>query len=307
MNATTTRARIGITGKVKSSYPSATGTVTLGFPDADMNLTANKPYSLRLIMANGGIYGLDLDDPGTTTVGTTGWTAGTAQVETATAAGSITTSGNATVTVTAAGMTGSPKAISVAVLSGDTAAQWAAKVRTALAADADVSAMFEVGGTTTAIVLTRKPTHTFTVPDGSGGTTSLYIYAANDGTLNIALADDTSAGITEAATSANTTAGVASAGVKLYGGGMGNFEGVEELDALDSIAGLFLYLATGEVIYENVNASEIGTMDAASGAACRMFLNSGAEAAAVASPTAFEFTCATAPADLTIHVFAQKD
>jgi hypothetical protein len=114
----------------------------------------------------------------------------TAQVETATAAGTITQSGNATITVTAAGMTGTPKAISVAVLNTDTADVWAGKVRTALAADAAVAALFNVSGATDKIILTRKTP------------------AADDGTLNIASTNGTCLGITPAGTSANTTTGV---------------------------------------------------------------------------------------------------
>lgn len=116
---------------------------------------------------------------------------GVAQVETATVAGTVTGSGNATVVVTAAGMTGSPKTISVAVLNGDTAAVVAGKIRAALAADTAVTAMFQVSGATTAVVLTR---------------TAL---AANDGTLNISVDNGTCTGLTTAATSANTTAGAA--------------------------------------------------------------------------------------------------
>jgi hypothetical protein len=115
-----------------------------------------------------------------------------AQVETATAAGTITQNGNAKVIVTAAGMTGSPKTIAVAVLLNDTAAVWAGKVRAALALDAAVTALYEVGGTTTAIKLTRKAP------------------AANDATLNISLDNDTCTGITTAASSADTTAGAIS-------------------------------------------------------------------------------------------------
>jgi hypothetical protein len=114
-----------------------------------------------------------------------------AQVETATAAGTITGAGNAAVVVTAAGMTGSPKTINVAVAENDTAATWAGKVRSALAADTAVAALFDVGGLTTSIVLTRKTP------------------AANDATLNISLDNGTCTGITTAASSANTTAGVA--------------------------------------------------------------------------------------------------
>ena len=113
------------------------------------------------------------------------------QVETATAVGTITTAGNASVVVTAAGMTGSPKTISVAVELGDDADAIAAAIRAALEEDADVTAMFAVSGEDASIVLTRLS------------------YAANDATLNIAIDNDTCAGITTAATSADTTAGVA--------------------------------------------------------------------------------------------------
>jgi hypothetical protein len=72
--------------------------------------------------------------------------AGTKQVETATAAGNISTSGNLTVTVTAAGMTNSPKAVSVAVLdTDDDGSAIAAKIRTALASDVDVCILYRLG------------------------------------------------------------------------------------------------------------------------------------------------------------------
>jgi hypothetical protein len=115
---------------------------------------------------------------------------GTAQQETATAAGTITGSGNATVVVTAAGLTGSPNTVSVPVTSGDTAAVWADKVRVALRNHLVISNFFAVSGTGTAIILTAR------------------VRAANDSTLNISLDNGTSTGITTAGTSANTTAGV---------------------------------------------------------------------------------------------------
>lgn len=114
-----------------------------------------------------------------------------AQVETATALGTVTTSGNVIVTVTADGLTGSPLAIPVAVVDTDTSATWAGKVRTALAANAAITAMFTVGGSGTSIRLTR-------IINDAG--------YANDDTLNITLANGTSAGITPSS-SANTTAG----------------------------------------------------------------------------------------------------
>ncbi len=115
---------------------------------------------------------------------------GVAQVETATVVGTITGSGSATVIVTAAGMTGTPKTISVAVLAGDTASQVAGKIRTALGLDAAVIALFTVGGTGATVTLTRA------------------IPAANDGTLNISVDNGTCTGLTAVGTSANTTAGV---------------------------------------------------------------------------------------------------
>ena len=119
--------------------------------------------------------------------------AGTAQVETATAVGTVTVSGDAAVVVTGAGITGSPLTLAVPVLNGDTPILWAAKVRAALAATAAITALYSVGGTGADITLTEI------VPNG------------NDGTLNVALATGTAVGITAAATSANTTAGVAPA------------------------------------------------------------------------------------------------
>lgn len=112
------------------------------------------------------------------------------QVETATVVGTVTGSGDATVIVTASGMTGSPKTISVAVTDTDTAAVVAGKIRTALAADADVSALFTVSGATDKVILTRITS------------------AANDATLNISVDNGTCTGLTTAASSANTTSGV---------------------------------------------------------------------------------------------------
>lgn len=123
---------------------------------------------------------------------------GVKQVETATVIGTIGAAGagNASVIVTAAGMTGSPKTILVAVANNDTAAQVAGKIRTALGSDSDVIALFTVGGATDKVILTRT------------------INAANDATLNIATANGTCTGLTAAPTSANTTAGVATQGTK---------------------------------------------------------------------------------------------
>ena len=121
---------------------------------------------------------------------------GQPQVETATVAGTIGGSGagNATVIVIAAGMTGSPKTISVAVANNDTASQVAGKIRTALGLDAAVTALYAVSGATDKVILTRL------------------IGAANDGTLNISINNGTCTGLTPALSSASTTPGIANGG-----------------------------------------------------------------------------------------------
>lgn len=116
---------------------------------------------------------------------------GVKQVITATAVGTVTQNGNLSVTVTTSGMTNSPKAITVAALNGDTPSVWAGKVRTALAADADVTSKWAVSGSGAQVVLTKL------------------VAAANDGTANMALANGTTTGVTGAPNSTNTTAGVA--------------------------------------------------------------------------------------------------
>ena len=97
--------------------------------------------------------------------------------------------GNATVTVTAAGMTGTPRTLDVAVLDGDDASTVADKMRTALAGDTDVNTFFNVSGANDQIILTAKTA------------------AANDPTMNIATANGTASGLTPEPTSANTQAG----------------------------------------------------------------------------------------------------
>jgi len=118
-----------------------------------------------------------------------GLTTAVKQVETATAAGTVTSAGDITVTVTSA-LFEENEAIEVAVEADDDANAIAAAIRTALAANANIAANFAVSGEDAAVVLTAL------------------VAAANDTTLNIGIdAGDT--GATDAATSANTTAGVA--------------------------------------------------------------------------------------------------
>ena len=111
------------------------------------------------------------------------------QIDTATADGTIGTSGNITVTVTGALVTGSPLVVNVAALAGDTASVWAGKVRVALKAiHADIHD-YIVGGTGTSISLTAREA------------------SVNDTTLNIALDNGTTTGVIAAPTSDNTAVG----------------------------------------------------------------------------------------------------
>lgn len=208
MDLSQIRAYTGLTASATPTNSNVSNDVKIGIDNAATSITsATKIVSFDALIV-GAASDLVIDVSDLDSTGTTAWTAGTAQVETATAVGTIATSGNATVTVTAAGLTGSPLAVSVAVVATDTAATWAGKARTALAANADIAALFTVGGSSDNISLTRLPVFSHTFKGASVGA-----YPANDATLNIALANGTCTGITEDATSTDTTAGVISAGV----------------------------------------------------------------------------------------------
>ncbi|MCW1916616.1 hypothetical protein OJ996_23720 [Luteolibacter sp. GHJ8] len=121
---------------------------------------------------------------------------GTKQIERSTAAGIVSAAGNALVTITKAGMTGSPIALNIPVSPGSPGS-WAGEVRNYLAthaAAANIRAVAEV-------------------IDGAGTFIDLRALdaAADDGTFNIALATGTATGITAAPNSATLVAGVAGA------------------------------------------------------------------------------------------------
>ena len=119
------------------------------------------------------------------------WNGCPSQTETATvvAASRITGSGNATVVVTASGLAGSPKTYSAAVTLGDYAYTVAGKIRTALAADTALKALYGVGGGDANVSL------------------SAVNPATTDSSLNISIANGSCAGLTAAPTSANTSVG----------------------------------------------------------------------------------------------------
>jgi hypothetical protein len=195
MNFSNIFATLSLTATQTPARTSTSGTTTLGLRSLKTKFTdGDSIMVVRKLRAFGSAETAALQViAGVVGTVTNVYVAAVAQVETATAAGTITLAGNATVTVTSGALTGSPLAISVPVALSDTAATWAGKVRTALAANAAIAAKFTVGGSTTAISLTRIK------PDEYG--------VANDATLNIALANGTCTGITAAPTSTNTTTG----------------------------------------------------------------------------------------------------
>ena len=251
MNLSNVKATTGLTSKVIPSSTNVVGTVQIGANPETNTLTATVAYSLQAFFSASGNV-LSLNHLTGSTTGSTAYVAGNEQVETATAAGTVTTAGNATVTVTSAGMTGSPKAVSVAVALSDTPTLWAAKVRTALTADTDVGGRFTVSGSTTAIVLTRKAT---TVVSGD---ITHHIHPVTDATLNIAIATGTAVGITAAATSAGTTVGVATTGVLIYDGDGKDFEGTT-IPTMTSIAGE-LFKTNGSAFVVDGNVDDLFTI-----------------------------------------------
>ena len=115
---------------------------------------------------------------------------GTSQVETITCtAGESTGAGNITMTVTASGMSNSPKAVTVAVAENDGVNDVGLALRTALAADSDVSSFFTVSGADASAILTAITP------------------SANDATLEMGFVDTDTTGVTFGA-STDTTAGV---------------------------------------------------------------------------------------------------
>lgn len=141
------------------------------------------------------------------------------QQETAVIIGTIVNPGDASVTVTAAGMNNSPVTVLVAVLALDDASAVAGKVRTALAADPDVSSFFTVGGTGANVLLT------------------VLVADANDATMNIAYTNGTCTGLTPDATSNDTTAGV-----------RGDYHGVGSGQIVIDTTGSAIYQNTGDHI-----------------------------------------------------------
>lgn len=234
MTLTTPRATFGINARATPVKSGTTGTVQVGANSETVTLTAAKQVSFQAVLV-GSASDLIIDISDLDNTGSTAWTAGNAQVETATVtAASGATTGNATVTVTATGMTGSPKAISVPLTTGThtTATLIATAIAAGLNADTAYAALFTATSSGASVITTGKASSTYTLNG-----TSVPIYTATIANLNVALAGGL--GITAAATSADTTAGVATAGCIVPDLDGNDFEG-EATGGLASVDAVYI-------------------------------------------------------------------
>lgn len=212
MNIIAARANVGLAATAEITSSNVFGNAEIGILNNFISLSdCNVAYTLTATICDSAVLSLNVANG--STIGSTAFVTGTAQVETATASGTVAVAGNALITLTSSGLAGSPIAISVPVAVSDTATLWAIKVRSALVANAVIAERFAISGSGASIILTRKP-------DSFG------LFVANDSTLNLAIAPGTATGINAATTSANTTAGVVSSGAKIYDGDGKDFEGI---------------------------------------------------------------------------------
>ena len=182
--ATAIRAALAADSDVAAAF-------TVGGAGANVILTA------KAAAANDGTLSIAISDAGSSTItmgasgNTTGGTAPVAQVETVAVTAGASQAGTLTVTVASALLGAGGAAVNVPITGDDDqAAEVAAKIRTALAADADVAEHFTISGADANVIVTAK------------------VAAADDNTLAITLTDADSSGVTFGA-SGNTTAGVA--------------------------------------------------------------------------------------------------
>ena len=221
MTISQTRANYGLLATVTPTSPNSSGSLNVGVASGNANLSlVNTVYSVQALVA-GAASDLVINLATGSKSGSTAWTAGSAQVETATVvAASGATTGTLAVVVTSSGMTGSPLTVNVSLVAAThtTAALIAQAIVDALNANTVVAARFTASRSTAAVLLTRKPTATYTV-----GSVSVPVYLVGDASE---FTIPTALGITGATstTGAGAAAGVASAGCYVVGDGE-DFEG----------------------------------------------------------------------------------
>lgn len=183
----------------------------------------------------------------------TAFNMGIQQIESTPIVGAITGSGNATVTMTKAGMTGSALAISVAVLNGDSVYTACTKMAAAMNLNANFSAVLTAYANGSTLVVTCKTA------------------AADDATMNIAYTNDTCTGLTPDATSDGTLAGTAPTAVAQVAniGGPGLALDSEDVTTHDSTAAfeevIGTVLRTGEITLDIIYDPNAATHAATSG------------------------------------------
>jgi hypothetical protein len=260
------RATYGLRANGTPSYPTSSGSVSLGVETTAVRLaTADVFYAVQaLVVGSASDLVIDLADADKT--GSTDWTAGSAQVETATvvAASGATSSGNLAVVVTSAGMSGTPLTVNVALTTTahTTAALIAQAIVDTLNANAVVSARFTASRSTASVLLTRKPTATYTV---NGVSVPVYLVGdASEFTIPTAL------GVTGATstTGSDAAAGVATAGCYVVGDGV-DFEG-------NALAAIGANLASGILIRNESTSQGLLTVTSAS-YACTLAVGAAAQ------------------------------
>ena len=283
MTLSGTEVRFGLLATADPTAVNVSGSQSIGTSARALVYTdvPDVAYSLGMLIQAGDTLTMDLE-----TGAVTGTVAGTNQVETATivAAAGATTAGDLNVTVTSALVTGSPLLVPVALLLTDnTAALVATKVRAALTATAAITAHYTVGGSSADYSLTAIEK------------------AANDSTLNLAHANGTSAGITTSTTSTNTTAGVGTSRAFKFTGV--NWDATDyEGRALPTMTKLHSMLirstsTSGSVLIDDgTNANDL--------TAPFMSLQSSPTGAHPSTASTMTFEASTAPVTLTIDIHA---
>ena len=254
MTLTSSSATIGLQSRLLQTNTNVFGKIQIGVSNQSIRFDdSNVIYSLQAFMPIGSGAEFSVNPLTGVASSSTAFIAGQAQVETATAVGTCTTAGNVSVTINRGG--GETISVSVPIALNDTAAIWAGKVRTALAETPAVSALFSVSGSSTAIVLTRKPLQIL-----QGSNMSVACFAMNDSDLNIGIAAG-STGVTSAETSSNTTAGVETSGCLVLDGDGKDIEGnpIGTLTRID--AALFKVVGGGVLFRDNESGFLMGRLE----------------------------------------------
>ena len=261
MNISKASANLSLSATGNTTRPGYVGSVSINSGVKANFSTADQAYQTYFLIA------------GTSTAATlnmtTGdaagdaWTAPAVQVETATASG-VSGSGDAKVTITAAGLTGSPLDVSVAVLAGDSPADVASKISAELqyagTGTSEIGAFYDIEADGSNVVFTRKTLGTYTL-----GSDTIIMAHPDDATMNVAIDNDTCSGITPAPTSTSTTAGVEADGVFIWNDDI-DFEG-RALVSPTAVYGLAIdhsteYTVSGHTVDWTVGTEYKGRMKA---------------------------------------------